>query len=187
MQECRRKRRLAAATKEDLSDEAVSNVAQFTDRFSLACYAPFLHYVPRLVNIVTVRRSAVAAALLPTALSLLPTALLCAQLAETIPVPGSGTVLPLDLHMIAARCKNAFYAPRRFSAVQLAYSNPRCRCLVFHTGRLVGTGAHAPHVPRFLPTLRAFHRMFRAYGGASGAAARATTALHGGWGAHSSA
>ena len=28
----------------------------------------------------------------------------------------------------------------RSQAVQLAYSNPRCRVLVFHTGRLVGTG-----------------------------------------------
>lgn len=63
-----------------------------------------------------------------------------AQLAEAIPVPGSGVTLPLDLHAIGARCTNAYYAPRRFAAVQLAFSNPRCRVLIFHTGRLVGTG-----------------------------------------------
>ena len=55
-------------------------------------------------------------------------------------MPGSGITLPLDLANIAARCKGSFYAPRRFAAVQLAYSNPRCRVLIFHTGRLVGTG-----------------------------------------------
>lgn len=65
---------------------------------------------------------------------------LCAQLAEAIPVPGSGASLPLDLHRIAARCRNSYYAPKKFSAVQLAYSEPRCRVLIFHTGRLVGTG-----------------------------------------------
>jgi len=56
-------------------------------------------------------------------------------------MPGSGLKLPLDLHAIGARCSNAYFAPRRFAAVQLAFSNPRCRVLVFHTGRLVGTGA----------------------------------------------
>lgn len=55
-------------------------------------------------------------------------------------MPGSGLRLPLDLHAIGARCTNAYYAPKRFAAVQLAFSNPRCRVLVFHTGRLVGTG-----------------------------------------------
>lgn len=39
--------------------------------------------------------------------------------------------LPLDLHRIAARCRNSYYAPTKFSAVQLAYSEPRCRVLVF--------------------------------------------------------
>ncbi len=57
--------------------------------------------------------------------------ILCAQLAEAIPVPGSGAKLPLDLHRIAARCRNSYYAPKKFSAVQLAYSEPRCRVLVF--------------------------------------------------------
>lgn len=60
------------------------------------------------------------------------TPILCVvQLAEAIPVPGSGITLPLDLHAIGARCTNAYYAPKRFAAVQLAFSNPRCRVLVF--------------------------------------------------------
>ena len=82
-----------------------------------------------------------------------------AQLAEAVPVPGSGLTLPLDLHAIGARCTNAYYAPKRFAAVQLAFSNPRCRVLVFHTGRLVGTGArfgphtHTPASPPRAPFL----------------------------------
>jgi TATA-box binding protein (TBP) (component of TFIID and TFIIIB) len=63
-----------------------------------------------------------------------------AQLAEAVPVPGSGTSLPLDLHQIASRCSNAFYSPKRFAAVQLAFDVPRSRVLLFHTGRIVGTG-----------------------------------------------
>ena len=68
---------------------------------------------------------------------------LCAPqvtLAEAIPVAGSGVTLPLNLSMIAARCNGAYFAPKRFAAVQLAYTNPRCRILFFHTGRVVGTG-----------------------------------------------
>lgn len=79
--------------------------------------------------------------------------------------------LPLDLSLIASRCKNSYYAPRRFSAVQLAYSEPRCRILIFRklpsskkykilhvlthdcvlladTGRLVGTGTSGPVAAR---------------------------------------
>lgn len=59
----------------------------------------------------------------------------CAQLAEAIPVEGSGITLPLDLHRIAARCRNSYFAPKRFSAVQLAYAEPRCRVLVFRESR----------------------------------------------------
>ena len=61
-------------------------------------------------------------------------------LAEAVPCPGSGITLPLDLHRIASRCTNSYYASRRFAAVQLAFSAPRARVLVFHTGRVVGTG-----------------------------------------------
>jgi TATA-box binding protein (TBP) (component of TFIID and TFIIIB) len=118
--QCRheRKRKLAEAPRLDLSDESVLRAARFTDHLPLKDYAEILHLCPRLVNVVT--------------------------LAEAVPVPGSGVTLPLDLHAIAARCTNAYYAPRRFAAVQLAFSNPRCRVLIFHTGRLVGTGCSGP-------------------------------------------
>ena len=64
----------------------------------------------------------------------------CTQLAEAVPIPGSGIKLPLDLNFIASRCTGAYFAPKRFSAIQLAFTHPRARVLVFHTGRLVGTG-----------------------------------------------
>jgi hypothetical protein len=38
----------------DLSDEHLSNRARFTDKFNLRPYQHFMHYIPRLVNIVTV-------------------------------------------------------------------------------------------------------------------------------------
>ena len=54
VQACReeRKRKLAVTPDEDLSDELLSKLARFTDAAALAPYAPFLHFVPRLVNIV---------------------------------------------------------------------------------------------------------------------------------------
>jgi len=108
---------------------------------------------------------------------------LLAQLAEAIPVENSGVTLPLDLRVIAARCKNAYYAPKKFSAVQLAYSEPRCRVLVFRTfnlpiittfnknhadstflctdtGRLVGTGCGGPMAAR-LALLRAQRQLYQ--------------------------
>lgn len=78
-------------------------------------------------------------------------------LAEALPMEGSGITLPLDLRHIASRCKGSFYAPKRFAvrtllsdavdhrltetpgrlmcaqAVQLAYSSPRARVLIFRT------------------------------------------------------
>ena len=42
----------------DLSDEALSQYAKWTDKFALKPYARFLWYVPRLVNVVTVRAAA---------------------------------------------------------------------------------------------------------------------------------
>ena len=127
-----RKRKLAEAPKLDLSDECVRRAAPFTDHLPLADYAKILHLVPRLVNVVT--------------------------LAEAVPVPGSGLKLPLDLHAIGARCSNAYFAPRRFAAVQLAFDSPRCRVLVFHTGRLVGTGCAGPMAAR-LSIMRAARQL----------------------------
>jgi len=114
---CREERAAQKASEqpEDLSDEALVAAARFVDHVPLAPFANVLHLTPRLVNVVT--------------------------LAEAVPCPGSGVTLPLDLHFIASRCSNSYYAPRRFAAVQLAFSAPRARVLVFHTGRVVGTGA----------------------------------------------
>lgn len=102
---CRRKRKERPNVPQCLEDERLSRLARFTDKFDLEPFTNFMHYVPRLVNIVT--------------------------LAEAIPVKGSDTTLPLDLQRVAARCRNSYYAPAKFSAVQLAYSEPRCRVLVF--------------------------------------------------------
>jgi hypothetical protein len=112
-----RKRKLTEAPKLDLSDESVLRAAQFTDNLPLADYAQILKLVPRLVNVVT--------------------------LAEAVPVPGSGVTLPLDLHAIGSRCTNAYFAPRRFAAVQLAFSNPRCRVLIFREPRAISNHARA--------------------------------------------
>ena len=116
-----RKRWRAQQPVEDLSDETISKLARFTDALPLVNYSGLLSLVPRLVNVVS--------------------------LAEALPIAGSGTTLPLDLHAVASRCTNAYLAPRRFAAVQLAFATPRCRVLVFHTGRLVGTGAPRPTHP----------------------------------------
>jgi len=53
--ECREKRRkMDSGDGEDTSDAALSRMARFTDKFNLKVYEKFLHYVPRLVNVVTV-------------------------------------------------------------------------------------------------------------------------------------
>ena len=170
---CNRKRKATVGSDEvPITDEVMSEMARFTDKFKLKPYENFLHYVPRLVNVVTVRAFPLHLLHLLQTLHTLcsisrlvladASRLLRAQLAEAIPVSGSGTSLPLDLHRIAARCRNSYYAPKKFSAVQLAYSEPRCRVLLFHTGRLVGTGVlilsptltHThPHSPTLTHTL----------------------------------
>lgn len=113
-----RKRKLAEAPQLDLSDESMLRAARFTDHLPLADYAEILHLCPRLVNVVT--------------------------LAEAVPMPGSGVTLPLDLHAIASRCTNAYYAPRRFAAVQFAFNNPRCRVLIFRKPQAISNHAHQP-------------------------------------------
>lgn len=57
LESCKRQRvrSRAQAAREDTSDAALSAAARFTDKFSLQSYGSFLHYVPRLVNIVTAR------------------------------------------------------------------------------------------------------------------------------------
>ena len=83
----------------DASDHGLSQWTRFTDGSALKKYGPFLHYVPRLVNIVT--------------------------LAEALPVPGGGATLPLDLAAIASRCTGSYYAPRRFAVRSSPFSTAR--------------------------------------------------------------
>ncbi len=128
---CRVQRKSARAleTTKDLSDEAMCRAAKWTDRLPLRDYDNMLHLCPRLVNVVTVSAARDQTKRAPPTNQSPHRA--CRQLAEAIPVAGSGLKLPLDLHTIGARCSNAYYAPRRFAAVQLAFDAPRCRVLVF--------------------------------------------------------
>ena len=94
-----------------VDDAELLELARHTRNYALHPFRKFLHYVPRLVNVVS--------------------------LAEAVPAPGSGVTLPLDVRTIASRCRGAFYAPSRFAAVQLAFSQPRSRILIFRTPRAV--------------------------------------------------
>lgn len=87
---------------------------RFLNQPELLPYLGNLLQVPRMVNVVT--------------------------LAYVKPRPGSDTTIPINLRRIASLCSGAYFSPRKFAAVQLAYASPRARVLVFHTGRLVGTG-----------------------------------------------
>lgn len=100
-----------------VDDAELLHLARHSRNYALHPYRKFLHFVPRLVNVVS--------------------------LAEAVPAEGSGVTLPLDVRKIASRCRGAFYAPSRFAAVQLAFSQPRSRILIFHTGHFVGTGANS--------------------------------------------
>ena len=89
---------------EDLSDEHVRSYARYTDGTPLKDYEGALDLVPELVNLVS--------------------------LADALPLDGSA--LPFDLKKIAVRCRGAVYfAPRRFTAVQLPFDEPRSRVLLF--------------------------------------------------------
>jgi hypothetical protein len=89
---------------EDLSDDTLRSYTRYTDGLPLKDYENALDLVPDLVNLVS--------------------------LADALPLDGSG--LPFNLKRIAARCKTAVYfAPRRFTAVQLAFDEPRSRVLLF--------------------------------------------------------
>jgi TATA-box binding protein (TBP) (component of TFIID and TFIIIB) len=105
-----------------VGDGELLHLTRHTHNYALHPYRKFLHYVPRVVNVVS--------------------------LAEAVPAPGSNVTLPLDVRTIASRCSGAFYAPSRFAAVQLAFSQPRSRILIFHTGHLVGTGTTGPAAAR---------------------------------------
>lgn len=58
IQECtasRKRFREESVATDDLSDEGLSQFTRFTDDIGLDVYKDFLHYAPRLVNVVTVR------------------------------------------------------------------------------------------------------------------------------------
>jgi TATA-box binding protein (TBP) (component of TFIID and TFIIIB) len=102
---------------EDLSDERLRKLAKSLVGLPYRPYQNCLKLVPELVNLVS--------------------------LADAI--IGEGGTLPFDLRSIAQNVKGAiFYSPRRFTAVQLAFAEPRSRVLLFHTGRIVGTGSTSP-------------------------------------------
>jgi len=130
-----RKRKRAEAPQIGIGNESMLHAARFTDSLPLANYAQILHLVPRLVNVVTVSSCTQTLPYPQPPVASLTFVLPITQLAEAVPVPGSGLTLPLDLHAIGSRCTNAYYAPKRFAAVQLAFSNPRCRVLVFREPR----------------------------------------------------
>ena len=168
---CREERVLQKASEEpeDLSDEKIIKAARFTDGVPLAPFAKILSLTPRLVNVRALR-------IAPCCASTASRRRQVVTLAEAVPCPDSGLTLPLDLHFIASRCSNSYYAPRRFAAVQLAFSAPRARVLVFHTGRVVGTGTR-----RSAPPMRSHpyppsngHRLFGPDGGEAQHSARPT-------------
>jgi len=101
-----------------------------------------------------------------------PTTLCCSPrsqvtLAEAVPVAGSGLTLPLDLFHIAARCNGAYFASKRFAAVQVCSHQLLCCfylkltrvcvCVVF----LLAAGVHAPALPRprlsYAPSFEPIH------------------------------
>lgn len=105
---------LAKQPLEDLSDDRLRSLERYTSGLPLKDYEMALDLVPELVNLVS--------------------------LADALPLDGSG--LPFDLKKIAIRCRGAVYfAPRRFTAVQLPFDEPRSRVLLFRESCLA---AHTP-------------------------------------------
>ena len=105
------------STDECLAPLTSSSITEFTTAYPLQGYRNLERYIPRIVNVVSV--------------------------AIARPIPGTGTTLPLTneaFRMIATRCTGSYYAPRRFSNIQLGFRQPRARVLVFQTGQLVTTG-----------------------------------------------
>jgi TATA-box binding protein (TBP) (component of TFIID and TFIIIB) len=108
---------LARQPIENLENDYIQSFERYSDGLPLQDFERAMELVPSLVNLVS--------------------------LADAIPLDGSS--LPFDLRYIAAKCRGAVYfAPRRFTAVQLAFDQPRSRVLLFHTGRVVGTGCDGP-------------------------------------------
>ena len=54
----------------------------------------------------------------------------------------------LDLKAIAMRARNAEFNPRRFSAVVMRIRDPKTTALIFHSGKMVVTGARSEELSR---------------------------------------
>ena len=109
---------LASRPIEDLSDEHVRSYTRYTDGMPLKDYERALGLVPELVNLVS--------------------------LADALPLDGSS--LPFDLKKIAVKCRGAVYfAPRRFTAVQLPFDEPRSRVLLFRKCCRLNTNTNTQH------------------------------------------
>lgn len=121
-EECQRRRRkqiIQSEAMEHVSDDMLMRASRFANGYALKPYAGYLEHVPRTVNVVS------------------------RVVAE--PIEGSGTTLPLDLNHIVSHCSGAYFWPIRFCPVQIAFHDvPRTRVLIFHTGKIVGTGSRGP-------------------------------------------
>jgi hypothetical protein len=109
--ESRKRAREEQQPAQDLSDEALSQYTRFTKHTALKPYEPFLHYVPRLVN---VRRPPASYTHALPGVPRSDSRRQVVTLAEALPVAGSGITLPLNLQAIASRCKGCA-APARGS------------------------------------------------------------------------
>lgn len=112
--ECKRQRAMPIKNTHEWVDETTNVPAteqclrrgcRFLTQPEILPYINNLRQIPRIVNVVT--------------------------LAYVRPRLGSQTKLPLNLTRIASMCTGSYFAPKKFAAVQLAYSNPRARVLVF--------------------------------------------------------
>jgi TATA-box binding protein (TBP) (component of TFIID and TFIIIB) len=119
----------------DITMKQLIRGTRFSNMYSLEPYRGYLQHVPRTVNVVS------------------------RVVAE--PVPDSGTTLPLNLDRIVARCTGAYFWPLRFCPVQIAFhGHPRTRVLIFHTGKIVGTGSRGPTSAR-LAIMMAIEKLAR--------------------------
>lgn len=89
--------------KEPIDDETLSKYARFTDDTALQPFAPFLHYVPRLVNVVTVRVSLTGSSLYNSNALLVSRVKRSWQRPFPCPAPGSSCHSTSTLSPVAAR------------------------------------------------------------------------------------
>ena len=100
-------------------DYQIEKSSVMCDSLPLKMYENRLQHVPAIVNVVA--------------------------RATTSPVPGTGTLLPLNLENIAARCSGAYWDPQTFCPVQLYIGSGRkTRVLIFATGNILTRGSDGP-------------------------------------------